>query len=76
MATLNIKSLPEAVARKLRRRAKEAHRSVTQEVIHILERATEEGPRRSLLELRGLGKEEWGATDAATHVARERDAWE
>lgn len=75
MATLNIKNLPESIARKLRVRAKRSHRSVTQEVIYLLERVTAEVPPSSIMELRGLGKAAWGATDAVKHVSDERDTW-
>jgi hypothetical protein len=30
---------------------------------------------RSILELRGLGAEVWGQTDAQDYVRRERDSW-
>ena len=30
----------------------------------------------SILELQGLGKEQWKDLDAAVHVQRERDAWD
>jgi plasmid stability protein len=36
MATLNVKNLPNDLAEKLRERASREHRSVTQQVIHIL----------------------------------------
>jgi plasmid stability protein len=75
MATLNIKNLPEPIARKLKKRAERSHRSVTQEVIYLLERATADVPPSSILELRGLGKAAWGSTDAAGHVSDERDTW-
>ena len=32
--------------------------------------------KRSLLELRGLGKEIWEGIDAAEYVKQERDSWE
>ena len=73
--TLNIKNLPVSLARRLRSRARRSHRSVTQEVIYLLERATEEPEPLSILELRGLGKEHWRGVDAARHVDAERDGW-
>ena len=78
MATLNVKNLPEPLYRKLRKRAKEQRRSVAQEVTYILEQTLLAQPlhRRSLLELRGLGKEIWKEIDAATYVRRERDSWD
>lgn len=38
MATLNIKGLPDRLYRRLKRRARERHRSLAQEVTHILNR--------------------------------------
>jgi len=75
MAVLNVKNFPDDLARRLRRRARAEHRSVAAEVTHLLSRALEE-PTHSLLELRGLGREFWRGTDAAAHVAAERDSWE
>ena len=75
MATLNIKNLPESIARQLRKRARLAHRSVTGEVIHLIEQALTQDSRHSILELRGLGKEAWKGIDAGRHVAAERETW-
>jgi plasmid stability protein len=75
MATLNIKNLPDELHRKLQERAKRQHRSVAQEVTHLLESALAEPEPRSILELQGLGKESWAGIDAAKHVEDERDAW-
>ncbi len=76
MATLNIKNLPDALYRKLQARARRQRRSVAQEVIHLLTRAVESPAPRSILELRGLGKELWQGVDAAAHVDRERRSWD
>ena len=62
--------------RKLQARARRQRRSVAQEVTVILTEVLETSKPRSILELRGLGKEEWQGTDAAAHVRRERDAWD
>ncbi|MEO8197894.1 MAG: hypothetical protein ABI689_14350 [Thermoanaerobaculia bacterium] len=75
MATLNIKNLPDGLYRRLRRRAKERHRSTAQEVTHILSAALEEPEMHSLLELRGLGRSAWQGTDSAHHVEDERGSW-
>ncbi len=75
MATLNVKNLPDRLYRKLQARAKKQHRSVAQEVTHILERAVTEPEPLSILELRGLGKDVWEEVDAEKHVDAERDAW-
>ena len=75
MATLNVKNLPDGLYRKLQKRAKLLHRSVAQEVVHILEAAIDSPEPLSLLQLRGLGKEAWKGVDAARHVDRERRSW-
>ena len=75
MATLNIKNLSDGLYRKLKARARKEHRSVSQEVTQILERAVTESEPLSLLELEGLGKEVWEGIDAAEHVERERSSW-
>lgn len=76
MATLNIKNLPDRLYRKLQARAKREHRSITQEVIHILSLATENSKPLSILELQGLGKEIWRNVDASRHVEEERRGWD
>lgn len=76
MATLNIKGVPDPLYRKLQARAKREHRSVAQEVIHILSQATNQVPTLSILELQGLGKELWKKQDAAGHVDEERRSWD
>jgi plasmid stability protein len=76
MAVLNIKNLPDGLYKKLQARAKRQHRSVAQEVTHLLSEALETANPLSILGLKGLGKEHWRGTDAAKHVARERAAWD
>ena len=76
MATLNVKNLPDALYRKLQARAKRQRRSVAQEVTQILSDVLEAPKALSILELQGLGKEDWRDVDAATHVDRERAAWD
>jgi plasmid stability protein len=76
MATLNVKNLPDALYRKLQARAKRQRRSVAQEVTHILSEILESPQPLSILELRGLGREDWRDVDAATHVERERSSWD
>ncbi|MFN0062113.1 MAG: FitA-like ribbon-helix-helix domain-containing protein [Myxococcaceae bacterium] len=75
MSTLNIKDFPESLHRKLKARAKRNHRSTAQEVTHLLKEILE-GPRSSILELRGLGKERWRDVVAERHVDDERAAWD
>jgi plasmid stability protein len=76
MATLNVKNLPDGLYKKLQARAKRQHRSVAQEVTHILSEALEAQKPLSILELKGLGKETWQAVDATVHVENERAAWD
>jgi len=76
MATLNIKNMPDRLYRKIQARANKEHRSVAQEVIHILSRATENAGAVSILELQGLGKEAWNKLDASKHVSKERRGWD
>jgi plasmid stability protein len=76
VATLNVKNLPDALYRRLRKRARERRRSVAQEVTLILEEAVERSEPVSILGLRGLGKEVWRGIDASAHVDAERRAWD
>ncbi|HKT47597.1 MAG TPA: hypothetical protein VJP87_08755 [Candidatus Acidoferrales bacterium] len=76
MAILNIKNLPDKLYKKLRARARLQHRSVAQEVTHILASALETRDPLSILELKGLGKEHWKSVDAAKHVEKERASWD
>ena len=76
MATLNIKSFPDALYRRLQARARRQRRSLAQEVIQILGEALGKPQPLSILKLRGLGKEQWVAIDPAVHVARERAMWD
>jgi plasmid stability protein len=75
MATLNIKNFPATLYRKLRARARRQHRSMAQEVTHILAQAVEEAEPLSILDLEGLGEELWEGS-ATDHVERERGAWD
>jgi plasmid stability protein len=75
MATLNIKSVPDGLYRKVQARAKRQRRSVAQEVIQILNAAVDEPEPLSILDLQGLGKNAWRGIDAGRHVTRERRAW-
>lgn len=76
MATLNIKNFPDALYGRLQLLAKRERRSLSQEVIRLLEQALAEPDENSLLELKGLGKELWRGIDAARHIEEERKAWE
>ena len=76
MATLNIKNVPEKLYSRLKARARRERRSVSQEVLHILDEATKPTEAVSILELRGLGKELWKGIDPASHVDEERRSWD
>ena len=76
MATLNVKNFPDPLYDKLRDMAERERRSVAQQVIHLLEQATESAEPRSLLELRGLGREVWAGIDVAAYVDEERKSWD
>jgi plasmid stability protein len=76
VATLNIKNLPDSLYRKLQQQAKRHHRSTAQEVTQILTEILNRPAQLSILELRGLGKEQWDETNADEHVARERRSWD
>ena len=76
MAVLNIKNLPDALYRKLQARARRQHRSVAQEVTHLLSEALDAAKPLSILDLKGLGKEQWKEVDPSEHLERERNAWD
>jgi len=76
MAVLNIKNLPDSLYKKLQARAKRQHRSVAQEVTHLLTDALEAAKPLSILDLKGLGKDHWTKIDASAHIDRERAAWD
>lgn len=78
MATLNIKNFPEELYLILGEQAKKDHRSLSSEVIYLLEHAVEAAshPKRSVLEFKGLGKKKWKGINAASHVEKERQSWE
>jgi plasmid stability protein len=75
MATLNIKNLPDPLYASLKLRAESQHRSVAQEVTHILSEVLGRDEPLSILDLQGLGKELWSGIDATQHVADERGSW-
>jgi plasmid stability protein len=75
MATLNIKNLPDDLYKKLQVRAQRERRSIAQEVTHLLAEALDAYEPLSILELRGLGKNQW-QDDAAAHVRQERKSWD
>jgi plasmid stability protein len=76
MAVLNIKNLPDALYKKLQARARRQHRSVAQEVTHLLAEALESPEPLSILDLKGLGKEHWKGVEPPKHVEEERASWD
>ncbi|MFO7877338.1 MAG: hypothetical protein R6U55_12230 [Desulfovermiculus sp.] len=76
MATLNIKKFPNDLYEHLRLIAEQDQRSISQEVIHLLRQAVQSKEKRSILELRGLGKELWKNVDAADYIDNERQTWD
>jgi plasmid stability protein len=75
MATLNIKNFPDELYERLQKLAEREHRSVTQEVVHLLEKTAGKPKLHSILELDGLGKELWEGIDPVEYVRAERDSW-
>ena len=76
MATLNIKNFPDHLHQKIKEIATREHRSVAQQVVHLLAASVDQAEPLSILELRGLGKEAWRGIDAAAHVDEERSSWD
>lgn len=76
MATLNIKKFPNDLYEHLRLIAEQDQRSISQEVIHLLRQAVQSKEKRSILELRGLGKELWKNVDTADYIDNERQTWD
>ena len=68
MATLNIKNFPEPLYEQLQKQAEDEHRSVAQQVIHLVSKSVGRPRSRSILELRGLGKEIWAGIDSAQGI--------
>lgn len=76
MATLNIKNFDDELYDRLKERAALQHRSVAQEVTHIVATTLATSQPLSLLDLEGLGQQLWKEVDAAKHVSDERDSWD
>ena len=76
MATLKVEDFPDSLYERLQEQARQRNRSLSQEVIHILDEAL--GPEKtlSILGLKGLGKELWEGIDASEYIREERDSWE
>lgn len=67
--------MPDALVDALEEEARREHRTVSAQVVHLLERTLRTEKPRSILSLRGLGKEAWEGVDAVEYVRAERDAW-
>lgn len=65
----------EEVLAQVRRLDADAQRRLLIELTLLIEQEDAPQPKRSLRELRGLGKEIWEGIDAQEYVARERAAW-
>lgn len=76
MATLNVENLPDKLHLQLRKRALSQHRSIAQEVTHVLSEALHAPEPLSVMALRGLGKERWVGIDATQHGRAERRSWD
>ena len=76
MATLNIKNFPDDLYERLQERAEREHRSLAQQVVHLLEELEGKPNLHKILELPGLGKELWKDIDPVEHVRAERDSWD
>ncbi len=76
MATLNIKAFPDDLYELLKQRAEVEHRSIAQQVVHMLEPALRRPRHRRLSELEGLGKDLWKGIDIAAYIDEERKSWE
>jgi plasmid stability protein len=75
MATLNVKNLPEDLHRRLKKRAKEEHRSVASHVKRLIEQDVAKPKRYTVNDLKGLGKGTWRDVDILKWLDRERDSW-
>jgi plasmid stability protein len=82
MAILNIENFPDSLYKKIQERARRENRSLSEEVVRILNRALDmdefqdQEKTLSILGLKGLGKEIWEGIDAAEYIRAERDSWE
>lgn len=78
MPTLNIKGFPDDLYNLLMQQAKQDRRSLTGEVLYLLELAleAEQKKKRSILQMRGLGKKHWKKVEATEHINKERDSWD
>lgn len=78
MATLNIKGFPDDLYSILGELARKERRSLSSEVIFLIECALDAAPKKktSIMQLRGLGKQRWKEIDAGNYIDTERKAWD
>jgi plasmid stability protein len=76
MAVLNIKNLPDELYAALRARARAERRSLSQEVVRILEREIGRPRKHKVSELKGLGKDLWRKVGVDRYLERERRSWD
>lgn len=76
MSTVNVKNFPDDLYEKLKRRARRDRRSISQELVYLIEIALQEESPLEISDLRGLGKDVWKEIGSEEHVRRERDSWE
>lgn len=76
MAVLNIKNLPDELYEALRARARAERRSLSQEVVRILEREVGRPRKHKVSELKGLGKDLWRKVGVERYLERERRSWD
>ena len=79
MAILHVRNVPENLYELIRRQAQEQNRSISAQVVHLLERAVLESPQAQgeILELtrrrRSLNPERVGAPDSLSLIRQDRD---
>lgn len=77
MAVLNVKNFPDDVYARLKEQAAREHRSLAQQVVHLLTRVIEPPKEKlSWRDLEGLGKEIWEGIDPTEYVDEERRSWD
>lgn len=76
MATLNVKTFPDDLYELLKQHAEVEHRSIAQQVVHMLEAALRKPRPRRLSELQGLGQKVWEGIDVAAYIDEERNSWD
>lgn len=65
----------DEILRQIRRLTPVEQAHLLEILLALVERRAAKQPRRSILELQGLGKEIWQDVDAQEYVNRERAAW-